>query len=112
MRYNSCRSEDMKRLRRIILNALTVLSLLLCVATVVLWARSFHHDGAFEFSVRSVRWELTSRRGSLWFDNYPQSRLESDQWHATFKESLAEDERLFHRTLTTISAPDWNPDEV
>ncbi|MDB5318427.1 MAG: hypothetical protein JWN40_58 [Phycisphaerales bacterium] len=102
----------MKRLRRIIFNALTVLSLLLCVATVVLWVRSFRHDSAFEFSVRSVRWEITSRRGSLWFDNYPQSRLESNQWHATFKESLAEDERLFDRMRTNISAADWNPDEV
>src|SRR5437016_451118 len=31
----------MKRLRRIIFNALTVLSLLLCVATTALWVRSY-----------------------------------------------------------------------
>jgi hypothetical protein len=31
----------MKRLRRIIFNALTLLSLLLCVATIVLWGRSY-----------------------------------------------------------------------
>ena len=33
----------MKRLRRIIFNAMTVLSLLLCVATVGLWVRSYRH---------------------------------------------------------------------
>ena len=33
----------MKRLRRIIFNALTALSLLLCLATVVLWAYSYRH---------------------------------------------------------------------
>src|SRR5258706_13202500 len=41
MRYNSRQLKDMKRLRRIIFNALTVLSLLLCVATAGLWVGSY-----------------------------------------------------------------------
>jgi hypothetical protein len=38
MRYNS---HSMKRLFRLLLIAATVLSLVLCVATVVLWVRSY-----------------------------------------------------------------------
>src|SRR5438128_12471190 len=41
MRYNSRQGERMKRLRRIIFNALAVLSLLLCIATAALWIRSY-----------------------------------------------------------------------
>src|SRR5437763_7243 len=41
MRYNFCEDEAMTRLRRIIFNALTVLSLLLCVATIWMWVRSY-----------------------------------------------------------------------
>src|SRR5258706_10173692 len=44
MRYNSRQLKDMKRLRRIIFNALTVLSLLLCVATAGLWVGSYLTD--------------------------------------------------------------------
>ncbi len=43
----------MKRLRRIILNALTVLSLLLCVATAMLWVWSYSAE----------RWILRADRG-------------------------------------------------
>jgi hypothetical protein len=41
MRDNSDKGDRMSRLRRIIFTGLTVLSLLLCVATVVLWVRSY-----------------------------------------------------------------------
>jgi hypothetical protein len=40
MRYNSV---AMRRLLRILLNAATVLSLMLCLGTLVLWARSYWH---------------------------------------------------------------------
>ena len=41
MRDGSCEGEEMKRLRRIIFNGLTVMSLLLCIATAGLWVRSY-----------------------------------------------------------------------
>ena len=56
----------MKRPRRIILNAPTVLSLLLCGATVVLWVRSYWRED--DVTVRPVGWdyiEIISSRGSV-----------------------------------------------
>src|SRR5205807_5271986 len=44
----SCRA--MRRLFRILLNAATVLSLLLCVATVVLWLRSYWVSDEWRYS--------------------------------------------------------------
>lgn len=51
MRYN----PDMRRLARLTLNSLTVLSLLLCVGTVVLWARSYGPEDAVE---RKFEWAV------------------------------------------------------
>src|SRR5258706_13153974 len=41
MRRDSCQGKRMKRLRRITFNALTALSLVLCLATVGVWVRSY-----------------------------------------------------------------------
>ena len=41
VRYNSCEGESMKRPSRIIFKAITLLSLMLCVATAALWVRSY-----------------------------------------------------------------------
>lgn len=46
-------SANVKRLRWLILNALTLLSLLLCLGTIGLWIRSYSHD-------EGVEWVLTS----------------------------------------------------
>jgi hypothetical protein len=48
MRYDSSERESMNRLRRIILNVLTALSLLLCIATTALWVRSYWMDESVE----------------------------------------------------------------
>jgi hypothetical protein len=59
----------MNRLRRIILNALTVLSLLLCVGMAGLWVRSYWVVDLVERcngSTRSGQW-LTSVYGALYF---------------------------------------------
>jgi hypothetical protein len=62
----------MKRLWRIILNGLTVLSLLLCVATVGLWVRSYWIADAWVWSVgykdsdlNFWAWSACSNRGGL-----------------------------------------------
>src|SRR5437016_5736949 len=56
----------MKRLRRIIFNALTVLSLVLCVGTVVLWARSYLAGDQLKADMRKgSRMQITSARGMI-----------------------------------------------
>src|SRR5687768_16666315 len=66
VRYNS---HPVKRLARMLLNALTVLSLLLFVATVVLWVRSYwwaHEFGRVappRSGGESFIWNLTSAEG-------------------------------------------------
>ena len=57
----------MRRLYRILLNALTVLSLLLFVATVALWVRSYGHKDGYGYG---NKW-IESYSASLcfgWFD--------------------------------------------
>jgi hypothetical protein len=49
---------------------LSALSLLLCVATVVFWARSYRGK-ADAVRFESVGWRLVSERGRLWVDNTP-----------------------------------------
>jgi hypothetical protein len=55
-------------------------SLLLCVATVVVWVRSYQKSTSVEFSRQGARWELASERGMLKVDNGPQCRLESERY--------------------------------
>jgi hypothetical protein len=68
----------MKRLARILLNALTVLSLVLFLATVTLWVRSHFMAVTCEFTNRGRRWEVTVTRGKLWLDNSPQRKREAE----------------------------------
>ena len=80
MRHGANRSQFVKRLRRIILNGLTALSLLLCVATAWLRVRSYPHwdsidwyRGHYVLQVRSAmgivvvqREQLLPECGDLW----------------------------------------------
>jgi hypothetical protein len=66
MRHDAGRGKSLKRLRRIIFNGLTVVSLLLCIATVVLWVRSYWATDGFAYARnqnisigRSVRGKLS-----------------------------------------------------
>src|SRR5258706_5211584 len=79
VRRESRQGEGMKRLLRITLNALTVLSLLLCVATAVVWVRSYiggdliyHADGTeVEFLSRSGKLAVTVTHFDGWHDAPP-----------------------------------------
>jgi len=55
----------MKRFLRILLNALTVLSLLICLATVVLWVREGEYNEMLvgPASTRITRWLVANRSG-------------------------------------------------
>jgi hypothetical protein len=52
------------------------LSLLLCVATVVLWVRSYHSAIAIPFRYHNQRWEISSLHGRLVVENIPQQMFE------------------------------------
>jgi hypothetical protein len=54
-------------MRRRLLNLLTTLSLLLCVAACVLWVRGFSHAEFFRWSGTRTEWEVASSRGRLAF---------------------------------------------
>jgi hypothetical protein len=59
----------MKRIGRYILNGLTVLSLLICVATVALWVRSYRFEEAACYRSRShYLYMASSQRGRLWIE--------------------------------------------
>src|SRR5437764_4099334 len=59
MRHGAVRCRAMRRLLRILLNAATVLSLVLCVVTIAAWVRSYQaHDGVW-WSMANPRLELT-----------------------------------------------------
>ena len=48
----------MRRLLRILLNAATVLSLVLCLATVAAWVRSYQEEDGLKWSLGNPRVEL------------------------------------------------------
>jgi len=61
-----------KRLRRILFNALSVLSLLLCLATAGLWAQSYWAEPGLAFNRKGERCRICVIRGRLVEDNKPQ----------------------------------------
>src|SRR5258708_2556938 len=76
----------MKRLRRIILNGLTVLSVLVCAGTLVLWVRSY--------SVCDI---VTWLRGRGWWIADSNSRI-----YGHFKDAPVSDGFVFWRRQTRI----------
>jgi hypothetical protein len=61
---------------------LSALSLLLCVAVVVMWVRSHRGADAFGFTWRGALWQVTSDRGRFCLDNEPGRRREVEQIEA------------------------------
>ena len=62
MRYNSA---IVKWVFRILINVATALSLLLCLATIVLWVRSYRLPSRVGFGARHARYTVQSTRGRL-----------------------------------------------
>jgi hypothetical protein len=65
-------------LRRVF-TLLSALSLLLCMATAVLWVRSYRTMTKLEFRWADTLWEVASEHGRLWLDNAPQRSMESSR---------------------------------
>jgi hypothetical protein len=66
------RIDGVRGLLRILPNAATVLSLILCVATAALWIQSFAFAWSVPVEVRGVRWEIASRGGAFEVSNAPE----------------------------------------
>jgi hypothetical protein len=81
---------------RRLLNLLTLLSLLLCVAAISLWVRSYRKQSAVGFDRGGVHWEVSSDRGTLRLDNEPQRKLEADVTARERARLMAECVRLSH----------------
>jgi hypothetical protein len=91
----------LRRLPRVLLNLLTALSLLLCVAACALWLRSYHARETCEFWLEgSGCWAIGSESGDLWLDNTPRQRLEAEQR----RQESARSELSLEATLRRVSA--------
>ncbi len=66
-------------MRRKLFTALSAVSLLLCVAIVVLWIMGTHSEQSLQFDHDGQRWEAFSRSGALGLDNGPELQQQLDQ---------------------------------
>ena len=79
---------------RRLLNSLTALSLLPCVAVVGLWVRSYRAADDVEFQYQGLRWRAVSERGRVRVDNEPQRRREQAEIDRAFAASREERARM------------------
>jgi hypothetical protein len=83
--WQSDRGAGVKALLRIILNAVTMLSLMLCLAMVMLWVRSYRHfDYAFHNPSTSDALGVCFRKGAvqLSWERTPDQRFAWPRWEA------------------------------
>ena len=100
-------------MKRLPLNVLTVVSLMLCVAVVALWVTTYRSPAYVEFGCRGVRWRAGSHGGRLLLDNRPQRKLE-DARHRREQDLLlaevnAELRRLMRSPPAEYGPPDPRP---
>lgn len=101
----------MKRLARILLNAATVASVVLCGATLLIWVTSHVTPVVFhEFDQPDGRWALTARSGDFSFDNSPQRQREivrnadeARRWDDGEPARQAERDRLLAAWVAAVS---------
>ena len=102
MRYN--RTDPTLRMKRRLLNLLTALSLLLCVAVVALWVRSYWRYYAWEWETRTGRACVDSFRGYLSagrVDVQPASMTGIPRGYLVYSEPAA-------RVEATVPKPNWS----
>jgi hypothetical protein len=92
-------------MKRRLLNLLTMLSLLLCVAVAVLWVRSYWRNDALEFSHRGSKLQLVSVAGRLRLDNAPQLDTEWARHVATLEKTLLPRHHTMVRERNEASRP-------
>jgi hypothetical protein len=85
----------MSRFLRILLNAATALSLVLCVATVVLWVRSHVRPAlTYDYAWRGERWQAVAEEGVIRLHNGPQRAWEDARRPAGDAARMKENEAL------------------
>jgi hypothetical protein len=78
-------------MRRRLFTYLSALSLLLCVATVILWVRTHRKVDSFKFSLGGQKWRAASMDGRLFIDNSPEVADEPDEltkWRIEYTAAL------------------------
>jgi hypothetical protein len=93
----------MQRLARAMLNVLTAISVILCVAACVLWVRSYRAGDHFDAVAAGLVWRVESAKGHL--------RLTHDQHAAWWDDCRFSDKRRYaramqqaHRTVDAVDA--------
>jgi len=76
-----------------LLNLLTTLSLLLCVAAAVLWVATIRRAYAVEFDGVVGRSDIVAYRGWFVQSNDPQRQAEASAWDMTFAQLSAAQEQ-------------------
>src|SRR5690242_19812913 len=101
------------RVARLLLVVLTWASVLLCVALVVLWVRSYRTRTVVEFWRADGLWEVVSDRGRLGLDNEAQRRLEADSARrlsfGLSRRRLLSLRDYYDRVFESLSTPDVEP---
>src|SRR4051794_39894835 len=82
------------RVARLLLALLTWASVLLCVALVVLWVRSYCTRTVVEFWRSDGLWEVVSDKGRMRVDNEPQKRLDEEHALKLHQKWLDDDDRI------------------
>jgi hypothetical protein len=92
----------LRKLPRVMFNLLTALSLALCVAAVVLWARARPPAGGLEFVWGGVRWQVAVDVNSLRIDNEPQRRLNHERREAELRRCRDESQVMYFRWVEAV----------
>ena len=85
-------------LRRLFTLASAV-SLVLCVATIILWALTYRTAAAVAVLEPGVRWRVASWHGTLWVDNRPQVEADRQTRERLKEEFLARREEPMRRLM-------------
>jgi hypothetical protein len=104
--WDSDRSESisMRRIAQLLFGLLTVLSVLVCFATVVLWIASYRTRDEWQFQCGDVRWELRSHKGRLVMDDGPQLLLEREERNRVLDLSWEKGRQLMDRQHSLVKS--------
>jgi hypothetical protein len=108
----------MTRLQRLLLNALTVLTLLFCIVTVALWIRSFWVKDEIEAGGVGRLWAWSSNAGSLTMFTVTDANPWGFRWETGIpsgsqrESGLVEQRRVVHWLGITLSHGDVPDDDT
>lgn len=95
-------------------NPALALSLMLCIAAIVLWAKSHAANRSIEIAFNVQVYEISARRGVLAIDNGPQKRMEDallNQRRDGVRRAMQRLENIADRKIESFAAPVELPGE-